>query len=284
MSDYWDGRAVRANERKARLQTFGPNARGILVNTRYGLFVVDPEDSGVGESLLQFGSYGDEEVEFAASIITSESDVLIVGTHLGALLVPIARSCAYLVGIEANPNTFELLQANVRLSGLSNVELHNVAASNEDGQTIEFLLNRDNSGGSKRKPLSDIADYLYDEPEVIHMPTARVDSIVGDRKFDLVIMDIEGSEFFALCGMPHVLRTCAALAVEFRPHHLIDVAGATIEDLIPTLVPYFSWLWVPGVGLFDGRDRIADKLRCLFAARECHDVIYFFKNRPSSLP
>jgi len=281
MSDDWSERVVQAEERRQRLLSFGENARGVLVATRHGLFAVDPEDSGVSASLLQFGSYGDAELDFAKSLVSNQSQILIVGAHLGALAIPLAHKCAQLVGIEANPNTFELLQANARLSGCNNIILFNVAASAADGQTIEFLLNRDNSGGSKRKPVSAAADYMYDLPEVVRLTTARVDTLVGERRFDLVIMDIEGSEIFALRGMPQILRTCRALAVEFRTHHIIDVAGATVEDFIPIVLPYFDWLHLPGAGLISGKEEIAARLRAMFAANECHDAIYFFKDRPA---
>ena len=42
-SNNWDEKAQRANERKQRLKTFGSHAFGVLVDTKHGFFVVDPE-------------------------------------------------------------------------------------------------------------------------------------------------------------------------------------------------------------------------------------------------
>ncbi len=277
MADYWQDRADTATERLERLRSFGPRARGILVTTCNGLFVVDPEDSGVGSTLLHHGEYGAEEIRAVSTVLRKESKVLVVGAHIGALVVPLSRICSKLVAIEANPRTFELLQANVRMADVRNVELHNVAVGDIEFGRIEFLLNRDNSGGSKRRPASSEDQYRYDNPEIISLPTRRLDDLVSDEMFDAIVMDIEGSEIHALRGMPRLLSGSAVLAVEFRTHHIIDVAGATVEEFIPLVLPNFNCLYVPHVGAFEGQEKIAEKLRAMFAGNECHDVIYFSK-------
>lgn len=280
MTDVWDERASSARDRRDRLASFGAHARGLLVSTEHGLFVVDPEDNGVSASLLHHGIYGEGELAFAASLITPRSQVLVVGAHIGALAVPLAQRCARLVAIEANPRTFELLQANVRLNGADNIVVHNVAVGDEDGRTVEFMLNRENSGGSKLMPTHSVSGYTYDSPEVIQVMTSRIDTILPDQSFDLVIMDIEGSEIFALRGMPHILDSCRSIAVEFRPHHIADVANAGIDQFLDAIQPYFSWMYVPGRSSLLAKPHIAEALRTAYAAGECHDAIYLFKEQP----
>ena len=150
-SSIWEQKAQHAAERKERLKSFGSHACGLLVDTIYGLFAVDPEDASVSAALLQRGSYAENELRLLKELITQESNVLVVGSHIGAHVVPLAKNCKTLVSIEANPNTFKLLKANVLLNECSNVVMYNIAASDKK-ETIEFLLNRDNSGGSKRIP------------------------------------------------------------------------------------------------------------------------------------
>lgn len=284
-SSFWEARAHGANIRRKRLKAFGPHARGILVSTSNGLFVVDPEDGFIANSLLHHGTYSSDELAFDLSLLNPSSQVLVVGTHIGSLAIPLARHCAHLTALEANPQTFELLEANVRLSGASNITLHHVVVGETDGKVIQFVMNRDNSGGSKIMPKlkregSD--GYLYDNPEIVELRTARVDTLLGNRTFDLIIMDIEGSEVFALRGMPQILQSARALAVEFRPHSLVEVAGVTIDDFLASVKPYFSWLYVPGGDLVTGND-VEAKLRMLFSENICHDAIYFFKDAPAKL-
>ncbi|MDB5689675.1 MAG: hypothetical protein JWL91_1551 [Sphingomonas bacterium] len=272
----WEQRSLRASERRERLMSFGPHAFGLLVDTRNGLFAVDPEDNSVSAALLRDGSYADHELALARSVVSAAGDVLVVGTHIGALAVPLAKSCRELVAIEANPHTFAYLKANMLLNGCTNATLHNLAASERD-ETIKFLMNRDNSGGSKRMPAFLREHYVYDDPEVIEIDAVPLDRLVGARAFDLIFMDIEGSEYFALKGMQELLGRAGALAVEFLPHHLIDVANVGVDDFIAVVVPHFGYMYVPGTPqLIEGED-IAARLRAMFAAGEQHDGLYFLK-------
>jgi len=98
MSNEWEDRAQRAIDRKNRLLSFGPNAWGLLVTTKHGLFAVDPEDAFVGAALLNEGCYGESEYMLAKSLLSKTSDVLIVGAHIGAHAVPpfqrLQRTCS----------------------------------------------------------------------------------------------------------------------------------------------------------------------------------------------
>jgi hypothetical protein len=68
----WQERARQALDRKSRLLSFGPNARGLLVTTKHGLFSVDPEDSGVSTILLHEGCYAEPEYILAKSLISKK--------------------------------------------------------------------------------------------------------------------------------------------------------------------------------------------------------------------
>ena len=85
--------------------------------------------------------------------------VLIVGTHIGSLAIPLSKHCKEITAIEANPNTFELLKINLQLNNTKNITPHNIFA-NDSHEKVEFLLNTVNSGGSKRKPKKN--NFLYD--------------------------------------------------------------------------------------------------------------------------
>ena len=66
-----------------------------------------------------------------------------------------------------------------------------------------------------------------------------------DEKFDLVFMDIEGSEYFALKGMQNTLRRTENLVVEFISHHLKNVANVSVSEFVSIIEPYFQYLYVP---------------------------------------
>jgi FkbM family methyltransferase len=218
--------------------------RGVVVRTDQGYFCLDPDEQFVSRALLSAGAYGVGEVERARQFVTPDSCVLVVGAHIGTLAVPLSRSCRELVAIEANPRTFELLELNVLMNRCTNVRLHNVAANDRDAP-IEFVMSTHNSGGSKRMPLHRDETYFYDNPQVVQVRGVRLDDLLGGSGFDVILMDIEGSEYFAFLGMQRLLAGAGTLIVEFLPHHLSRVAGITVEQFLQPLAGHFRSLLVP---------------------------------------
>ena len=216
----------------------------LIVKTDNGLFAVDPEDSVVGRQLRINGSYGTGELDILRKFCTPDSKVLIVGAHIGSLAIPISRLCKEVVAIEANPYTYSLLQKNISLNEVSNCQALNIAASNKN-ETIQFLLNRSNSGGSKRVPLNKEYMYYYDNPKEISVEAYNLDEYLKRDDFDMTIIDIEGSEYFALQGMQKILSNTELLMIEFLPHHLRNVSGASVEQFISLITPHFSSLTIP---------------------------------------
>lgn len=169
---------------------------------------------------------------------------MIVGAHIGTLAIPISKLCKELVAIEANPNTFDLLTMNIALNAAANCRAINIAASDKD-ENIDFLLNRANSGGSKRAPKLKQFMYYYDNPKMVSIKAVSLDEHLEDKKFDLIVMDIEGSEYFALEGMQQILSNAKVLIVEFLPHHLKNVSGVTVAQFLSVINPHFVQLTIP---------------------------------------
>jgi FkbM family methyltransferase len=217
----------------------GSHSDSIFVNSRNGLLAVDPEDMEVGQKLRIDGEYGIAELERIMNFINVSSNVLIIGAHIGAFVIPISKVCKNIVAIEANPASFRLLELNIKINSIDNCTLFNVAASDLNGK-IKFLQNRINSGGSKRKPKVDNYIYTYDDPQEILIDAMPLDQLLCGHKFDLVLMDIEGSEYFALKGMQSLLKDVSTLIFEFVPHHFRNVSGVSIEDFVETIRPFKS--------------------------------------------
>src|ERR1700755_2936189 len=86
----WRKRISRTIRGKMRARILSNHGRGIGANTRNGALVVGPKDFAVSRSLLNHGSYDWAEVEWLGRILNEHSQIVFVGTHIGALLVPIA--------------------------------------------------------------------------------------------------------------------------------------------------------------------------------------------------
>lgn len=222
----------------------GSHAFAVIAKSDSGLFAVDPEDYVVGRQLRMTGKYGLDEIERLKPHIASDSRVLIVGAHVGTLAIPISKLCMDVVAIEANPSTCDLLIINIALNSASNCQAINIAASNKN-ENIDFLISRANSGGSKRVPKTKKFMYYYDNPEKISVKAVSLDTYLEKKDFDIIVMDIEGSEYFALQGMQEILSKCKLLVVEFVPHHLRNISGVTVEQFLSVIPSHFNRLTIP---------------------------------------
>lgn len=253
----------------------GDYSRLILAETEYGFLAVDPEDCVVGYQLRFNGTYGRNELRLINTFINENSNVLIVGAHIGSLVVPVSRIVAKTTAIEANPKTYEILQFNLILNDIRNCEAINIAA-NDKCEEIEFFLNRVNSGGSKRKPILNNAMYDYDDPEIIKVKAVPLDDILEDKKYDVVIMDLEGSEYFALRGMQKILDHAKVLIIEFIPHHLKNVSGVNIKNFVEPLLGFDS-LFIPSSNTEVNKDDFFDVLNKMYEENLSDDGLVFQK-------
>ena len=272
---YWRAYFFLQNRKSKRFRrSLGHDVTGLIVDAKNGRFAVDPADLEVGAKLRLHGAYGMDEVERIAALIDETSSVLVVGSHIGSLVIPIAKMCSKVVAVEANPRNYRLLETNIKLNDANNVEPHHVAASGKE-EMIRFQMNTVNSGGSKRVPVHNRYIYTYDNPEVIEVQAYALDAYLDDHAFDLVLIDIEGSEYFAMQGMTSILGQTKTLIVEFLPHHITNVAGVGLDDFLAQVPEHFTKLTVPTKDATYKRGEGMDVLRRMFAAGEGDDGILF---------
>lgn len=215
------------------LSVFGRHAGGLFVEAPWGLVLVDPRDGHVSRQFLRTGQYNPEEVNFLLGVLKESDQVLIVGGHIGGLAIPLSRHVQSLNVVEASPANHRLLVGNVALAGATNMTVHHWAASDEEGE-LEFLVSSENSGGSKRSPAVRQANYYYDKPAVIKVPAYRLDAKFSGY-FDAVLMDIEGSEYFAIKGAKRLIKNSRVFIFEFVPDHLRNVAGVNVDQFVSAL-------------------------------------------------
>ncbi|MGA7402548.1 MAG: FkbM family methyltransferase, partial [Candidatus Sulfotelmatobacter sp.] len=226
--------------------------------------------------LIRSGEYAREEVERLLSYTKKTTTVLVVGGHIGTIVVPLAKNCQSVTAIEANPRTFKLLKLNLLINGCVNVDAMNVAA-NDKQEELQFLLSRTNSGGSKRMPL--VRDYMYfsDSPEVIKIQSTRLDELLCGSQFDVIVMDIEGSEYFALRGMQGLLASANLLSIEFIPHHLRNVSGITVAQFLEQVDPHFTKMLIPTKDVTVSKDRFHTLLQEMYERDESDSSLIFMK-------
>lgn len=225
-----------------RKMQLGPYAKGVIYDSENGMIAMPTEDITIGKALGFKGNWDIDQIETISKLIKEDDVIYIVGTHVGTLLVPLAKKAREIVGYEANQNTFGFVQMNLCLNQLTNVKLFNNAVGNEE-KTVTFYQNTVNTGGSKIKPVKDTLRYIYDSPKEVEVQMIALDTHIDSQGLPIpqgLIMDIEGAEYFALQGMQKTLQNLRFLYMEYVPHHLLNVSNVTVEDFIAHIHPHFN--------------------------------------------
>lgn len=215
---------------------------GNVYQTPQGIFCIDPKDKYVSNSLVKDASYGLTELQRLSEFTNWSTRILILGGHIGTICIPISKIAKEVVVFEANPNTFELLKTNLVLNGCNNVSAYNMAVDDSFG-LLDFVLNTTNSGGSKRLPNVYSHIYFQDNPSVVKVPKVALDDFLTGKSFDIIFMDIEGSEYFAMKGMKRLLSSASVLFMEFIPHHIRNVAAISLFQLIEPLKEFKTFIF-----------------------------------------
>lgn len=270
---------LRAVNVKRKIASYLPNGYqvGHIYRNPDGLFALPAFDTSFTAAFRKGRSYGRDEVERITALVPPGRSLLIVGGHIGTLAIPLSRHASDVTVIEANPNTFVFLAANVALNACRNIELIEMAAGESEG-TIEFVASHANTGGSKRRPKIADPRYFYDSPDIVQVRMNTLDNVLEPR-FQAIVMDIEGSEYFALLGMKAILKTADVLFVEFVAHHLRNVSGATADQFHEAVGEDFSYLFVPRTGEHHQGAAIREALRRMVAA-DCNEEVIVFSKKP----
>ena len=201
------------------------------VQTRHGFAMNLDLAQFVDRTIFCTGEWEPRETALIAEILRPGDTFVDVGANIGyftllasRLVGPTGRAIA----VEANPRTFELLEANVRLNGCANVDLRHVAAGEASGFATLFEREAGNAGG-------DQVDFAAQgAPGAI--PVERLDALVGKQPVRLIKLDIEGAEAKALRGATGLLERGDApdLVFEFTPKFLAGM-GDDPRELIGSL-------------------------------------------------
>jgi hypothetical protein len=78
--------------------------------------------------------------------------------------------------------------------------------------------------------------------------------------------------------MQNIFKRSKVLVTEFIPHHLKNVALASVEDFWSTLEPHFKYLYIPGEEkIFKDSKNILRQLRAMFNNDQSYANIVFLK-------
>ena len=174
--------------------------------------------------LFVTGYYEPNEFMLVGKILKPGMTFIDVGANLGLYTLFAAKkvgSEGVVLALEPSSREFQKLRANVELNKLSNVRLLQGGASDSASEG-ELLVAVEEYAG-----LNTLGAFGYDiashRKEVVRLE--RLDDIVlreGLKQVDLLKMDIEGAEWFALQGAVETLQ-------KFRPILFLEVSDRMLK-------------------------------------------------------
>lgn len=185
----------------------------------------------VQRSLFIYGYYEYAETGFWKNLVKGKKVVFDVGSNIGYYSLLASKNMhrdALIYAFEPVSHTFSRAKFNIELNGIKNILLHRIALSDKDGFLDINVGNEENWGMSS----INTHNYLSNKSEKVE--SLKIDTFVKQNKIeqiDAVKVDIEGSEFFLLKGMTHVLdHFRPVILMEVLDEHLIK-ANSSKEEL-----------------------------------------------------
>ena len=151
---------------------------------------VDPSDR-TASPIVHHGIYEHHIMPIFSQTVKPGMRVLDIGANIGVYAVAAARIGAEVTAIDASTENCKLIALNAKLNGVS-VEILPMAVSDTFGMALFGRTNESN----KVIRSFDLAPHTFDLLDASF--AAPVDAILGDRRIDLVKIDIEGREHAAL--------------------------------------------------------------------------------------
>ena len=192
------------------------------------------------------GHYEPQETALVQSILHPGMSFVDVGANWGyftLLAASLVGTSGRVLSLEPDPRLFPILQENVTRSELTQVTVLQVAAAHEPGSLmLAGYAEEDGNFGVSR-----IVASSGKEQKIFQVRSDSLDRILHQQKFssvDLMKMDIEGAETFAIAGLEKSIAETKIkrLLLELHPAQLAE-HGSSIDAVIQTLksAGYRAW-------------------------------------------
>ena len=227
----WRKRVSRLMRARWRARVLSRHGVALVAETKNGTLAVDARDFNVSRHLLEHGEYDWHQITLLQSLVAPGARLVVVGAHLGSVLIPLARVCGAqsTLAFEPSPRNRRLLAMNLVLNGLGDVRVEASAVGEAPG-TARLTEKPVNSGNSRLSPGGEI-----------EVPVVTLDASVPQAwpGVDLLIVDAEGFEVQVLRGASAVLSRTRALYVEFAPEQLAE-QGCSVAQFATLLAGAFD--------------------------------------------
>lgn len=185
---------------------------------------VDPSDR-TASPIVHHGIYEHHIMPVFKEAVKPGMRVLDIGANIGVYAVAASRLGAEVIAIDASTENCKLIAINAQLNGVS-VEILPMAVSDGYGMALFGRTNESN----KVIRSFDLAPHTFDYLDAAF--AAPVDAILGDRRIDLVKIDIEGREHAALKNAHKLLAQRPIFFLEYASDMSMAGSGVPGSELL----------------------------------------------------
>jgi len=185
----------------------------------------------VGEQIRLTGFFEHQTIDVLRACLRPGFVFFDVGAHVGQYTLlgsSWVGDSGEVHSFEPDPETFALLETNVRLNRLRNVQLNKIALSDEVGSKPLFQAGLNNPGANSLVPQG-----KHEGEKHIQVSVSTLDDYVrlkGIPRIDFLKVDIEGEELRFLRGATILAKWTPPLIIEFNQASLI-AAGSSCRML-----------------------------------------------------
>lgn len=202
---------------------------------------IDLGDAGVSCSCLK-GIFEPVETQYVLGLLRPGMTFVDVGANIGWFAVQAADRVGAdgrVIAFEPRPTTSRWLKRSMEDNHFSDrAEVHACAVGPTNGEiNIGHSRGTNNPGGTWSLANEQLVSLFRNQDAVmIKVPMVTLDEVVGDRRVDVVKIDIEGAEPFAMAGALQVLRKQRPIIVsEINPNALEMVSNVSAHDYVARL-------------------------------------------------
>jgi FkbM family methyltransferase len=201
-------------------------------------FYLNPKDTGLSAELAVEGMHEPKLTAALRGLLRPGMVLVDVGANIGYFALLAARCVSpggKVIALEPFPESYRLLQKNVKANGFGNVVTLQVAAGVAAGHAALYVYERANwnSLGPPRAGVIGAVPVRVEPLDVV---------LSGEERVDVVRMDVEGAEYDVLLGARGILaRDLPYLVIEVHRRLLGEGGYRRLREFVLDL-GYDKWL------------------------------------------
>jgi len=201
------------------------------------------QDKSISRPLLIKGSYEQSVSELFVKYLKSDSCVVDIGANIGYYSLLAASQCPQgkVFSFEPDNKNFQLLKTSIAYNGFDKIiQAYNFAVSDANKTIIiSDLGNPGNSGARFTAEDEDLLKSLISAPDAYFkkIEAIQLDTFLTESRVDIVKIDIEGHEPYAIRGMLNILkRDQPIIFAELAPSNIKLLGGMEAADFLQLLL------------------------------------------------